>query len=93
MRRIRLSLHCETGEIKNHGRTERHCSGEEINPRGYVERFTRVGVEVNGVQDSLKCFVFVNNFCDDCKFKEGLGFKAAKDMSDLLTRVQPYINY
>jgi len=61
--------------------------------REYVERFTRVGMEVQGTQDSLKCFIFESNLRDDYKFKEELGLQAPKDTSDLLARVQPYINY
>jgi len=61
--------------------------------REYVEHFTRAGVEVQGDHDGLKCFIFERNLRDDCKFKEELGFRAAKDMNDLLTRAQPYINY
>jgi len=59
----------------------------------YVAWFTWAGVEVHGAQDNLKCFIFENNLRVDCKFKEELGLRAARDMSDLLTRVQPYINY
>lgn len=37
-----------------------------------------------------KCFIFETNIREDCKFKEALGPKAARDMHDLLTRAQPY---
>lgn len=50
-------------------------------------------MEVQGAHDGLKCFIFESNLCDDCKFKEELGLRAAKDMNDLLMRAQPYINY
>jgi len=64
------------------------------NLREYVERFTRAGVKVQGAHDGLKCFIFDSNLRDDCKFKEELGLRAAKDMNDLLlTRTQSYINY
>jgi len=58
-----------------------------------MERFTRVGVEVPGIHDGLKCFIFENNLHDDCKFKEELRLWVAKHMNALLTRAQPYINY
>lgn len=67
--------------------------GKKETLREYVERFIREGVEVQGAQDSLKCFIFENNLCDDCKFKEELGLRAARDMSDLLMSAQPYIKY
>lgn len=41
----------------------------------------------------MKCFSFETNLRDYCKFKEELGFWASRDMSDLLTRIQAYINY
>lgn len=50
-------------------------------------------MEVHGTHDGLKCFIFESNLRDDCKFKEESGLRAAKDMNDLLTRAQPYINY
>lgn len=61
--------------------------------REYIESFTRAGVEVQGAQDGSECFIFVSDLRDDCKFKEELGFRAAKDMNNLLTRTQLYINY
>lgn len=36
--------------------------------REYVKRFTRAGVEVQGAQDGLKCFIFESNLHDDYKF-------------------------
>jgi len=56
--------------------------------REYVEQFTWAGVEVSGAHDGVKCFTF-----KDCKFREKLRLRAAKDMNNLLTRAQPYINY
>jgi len=53
----------------------------------YVERFTRAGVEVSRAHHGMKFFIFESNP------KEELGLRAAKDMNDLLTRAQPYINY
>jgi len=41
----------------------------------------------------LKCFIFESNLHDDCKFKEELGLRAAKDTKYLLTRAQQHINY
>jgi len=61
--------------------------------REYVERFTQEGVKVQCAHAGLKCFIFESNLRDDCKLKEELGLQAATDMNDLLTRVQPYINY
>jgi hypothetical protein len=56
--------------------------------REYVERFTRVDVEVQGAQDGLNCFIFENNLRNDCKFKEELGLPTTKDMSDLKAIIQ-----
>lgn len=58
-----------------------------------MERFTSEGVEVYGAHDNLEYFMFENNLCHECKFKEELGLRAARDISDLLVQVQPYINY
>lgn len=61
--------------------------------REHVERFTSEGVEVYGAHDNLEYFIFENNLCHERKFKEELGLRAARDISDLLVQVQPYINY
>lgn len=61
--------------------------------REYVERFTRKVVESHDVQNNLKFFIFENSLRDDSNFKDELGLREARDMSDFLTRVQPYINY
>ena len=58
-----------------------------------MECFTQAGVEILGAHDGLKCFIFESNLREDCKFKKELGLQAAKDMNDLLTCAQPYINY
>jgi len=55
--------------------------------------FTRVGMEIQGAQGGLKCYIFYNKLHDDCKLKEELGLWSARDMSELLTCAQPYINY
>ena len=61
--------------------------------REYMERFIRAGVEVPGAYERLKFFIFESKLRDDCKFKEELEIREAKDMNDLLTRAQLYINY
>lgn len=61
--------------------------------REYIKSFTRAGVEVQSAHDGSICFIFESDLRDDCKFKEELGFRMAKDMNNLLTRTQPYINY
>ena len=66
----------ETAE--NHGNLELYCRRQERNSKGVLERFTQVGVEVQGTHED---------------FKEELGLWEAKDMNDLLTRAQPYITY
>lgn len=47
--------------------------GTKETHKGCVERLTCEGVEVYGTYDILKCFIFENNLCDNCKFKEELG--------------------
>jgi hypothetical protein len=46
--------------------------------REYVKRFTREVVEVKGFYDKLKCYILKKGFYD---------------MTELLTRAQPCINY
>ncbi|MCI58465.1 hypothetical protein A2U01_0079720, partial [Trifolium medium] len=54
---------------------------------------TREAIEVKGTNDKLKCYIFENGLRHDTKFKEKLGLKEPKDMQDLLSRAQRYINY
>jgi hypothetical protein len=93
VQRIYFSLYYETEATKNHGSTEFHPSRQETNPKGVHRAVHSSGQEIHGAQDSLKCFIFENNLHDDFKFKKELELRVARDKSDLLTRVQPYINY
>lgn len=70
-----------------------HCRPEQESLREYVECFTRASIEVHGAQNGLKCSVFESDLREDYKFKKELGLRVDKDMSDLLTHAQPYINY
>jgi len=67
--------------------------GKKETLREYVERFTCEGVEVYGTYGNLKCFIFENKHNDDCKFKDELGLRVVRDMSDLLVHAHAYINY
>ncbi|MCH81634.1 hypothetical protein A2U01_0002425, partial [Trifolium medium] len=67
--------------------------GKDESLRDYIERFTREAIEVNGTNGKLKCYIFENGLRHDTKFKEKLGLKEPKDMQDLLSRAQCYINY
>ncbi|MCI23327.1 hypothetical protein A2U01_0044506, partial [Trifolium medium] len=67
--------------------------GKDESLRNYIERFTREAIEVKGTNNKLKCYIFENGLRHDTKFKEKLGLKEPKDMQDLLSRAQCYINY
>jgi hypothetical protein len=41
----------------------------------------------------LNCYIFKKGLRSDTKFKEKLGLKEPRDMHDLLSRAQGYINY
>ncbi|MCI13136.1 hypothetical protein A2U01_0034251, partial [Trifolium medium] len=41
----------------------------------------------------LKCNIFEKGLRSDTKFKEKLGLKEPRDIQDLLSRAQNYINY
>ncbi|MCH80822.1 hypothetical protein A2U01_0001596 [Trifolium medium] len=67
--------------------------GKEESLRDYIERFTKEAIEVKGAHDTLKCYIFEKGLRSDTKFKEKLGLKELKDMQDILSRAQNYINY
>ncbi|MCI84368.1 hypothetical protein A2U01_0105646, partial [Trifolium medium] len=41
----------------------------------------------------LKCYIFEKGLRNDTKFKEKRSLKEPRDMQDLLSRAQNYINY
>jgi hypothetical protein len=67
---------------------------KEESLRDYIERFTREAIEVKGTNAKLKCYVHLRKrLRGDAKFKEKPGLKEPRDMQDLLTCAQNYINY
>ncbi|CAJ2662298.1 unnamed protein product [Trifolium pratense] len=67
--------------------------GKDESLRDYIERFTRKAIEVKGTNVKIKCYIFENGLRHDTKFKKKLGLKKSKDMQDLLSHAQRYINY
>ncbi|MCI46070.1 hypothetical protein A2U01_0067310, partial [Trifolium medium] len=67
--------------------------GKEESLIDYIERFTREAIEIKGAHDKLKCYIFEKGLRNDTKFKEKLSLKEPRDMQDLLSRAQNYINY
>ncbi|MCI02730.1 hypothetical protein A2U01_0023764 [Trifolium medium] len=67
--------------------------GKDETLRDYIERFTREAVKVKGADEKLKCFIFKKGLRAGVMFKQKLGLKEPKNMSELLIRAQPYINY
>ncbi|MCH86816.1 hypothetical protein A2U01_0007676, partial [Trifolium medium] len=67
--------------------------GREESLRDYIERFTREAIEIKGAYDKLECYIFEKGLRNDTKFKEKPGLKEPRDMQDLLSCAQNYINY
>ncbi|MCI12847.1 hypothetical protein A2U01_0033954, partial [Trifolium medium] len=61
---------------------------KEESLRDYIERFIRKAIEIKGVHDMLKCYIFEKGLRNDTKYKEKLGLKEPRDMQDLLSRAQ-----
>lgn len=60
----------------------------------YIDRFTKVDVALGGGSDeSLKCWLFERCLRLDCALWKKLRGKEACNLKDLLSIVQPYINY
>lgn len=71
----------------------RVTQGKKETLHSYINRFTKVGVIFGGSTESLKCWIFEKCLRSDCKFWEKLGLKEARNLKDLVSREQPYINY
>ncbi|MCH81098.1 hypothetical protein A2U01_0001877 [Trifolium medium] len=84
--KLLISFHSTESPTQNHGFTQQH-------PHSNIERFTKEANKVKGANDKLKCYIFENGLRHDTKFKEKLGLKEPKDMQDLLSHAQCYINY
>lgn len=58
-----------------------------------IDRFTNVEVAVGGSDESLNLWIFKKEIRLNYTFWQRLGCKEAYNLKNLLSRVQPYINY
>lgn len=47
--------------------------GKKENMHGYIDRFTKVVLAIDGSYESLKCWIFERGLRLDCVFREKLG--------------------
>lgn len=60
--------------------------------RAYIDHFMQVVVELEGVDESLKCWIFENDMFWDNLFRKNLGRKEACTTDELMIRAQSFIN-
>lgn len=60
------------------------AQGKKESLRSYIDCFIHVIIEVGGLYESLKCWIFENGLKDDNSFKDMLGRKEAHSLKELL---------
>lgn len=56
----------------------------------YIDRFTLVSVEVEGAEESLKCWIFENDLLWNHPFRLKLGRKGTKTTQEMVSMAKSY---
>lgn len=66
--------------------------GKKENLKFYIDRFTQVVVEVEEVEECLKCWKFENGSLQNNSFGQNPGRKKACIVKEILNKAQPFIH-